>query len=261
MQFRAFFAAAVLAATAVALPAKAQEDPAPKATGFYATLGAGASWTGNTDANNIGYNGSWTTGDTFSGKYSPKWDLGAGFAGEAGVGYDFGDVRAELTYVYKGASVGDITGSGTESGSLYGVSYNNVGYNFNFSGSGTVNTNSVFASGYYDIPTKSKWTPYVGGGIGYTNVSLPAQNGNATLNATFEGTAITATQPINQAGGSGSAFGYQAKVGIAYEVAPTADVFLEGTYQGSTSVTVNDISYSGLNAFGLRAGARIRFGS
>ena len=257
MKLRLLLTAAAATAVAFAAPVRAQEDSAAKATGFYATLGVGAAWTDNTSVNSLPYTGSWTTGETFNGNYTPTWDLGAGFAGEVGAGYDFGDIRAELTYVYKGASVGDVTGSGSESGTLYETSYSNVPYTFTFNGSGTVNTNSVFVSGYYDIPTKTKWTPYLGGGIGYTNVSIPAQSGTATLTAA----GITAYQPISQSGGSAGAFGYQAKVGVAYEVAKTADVFLEGTYQGSGGVTINSQSYSGLNAFGARAGVRIRFGN
>lgn len=257
MKLRTLFAAAVLAATSVALPVKAQEESAAKATGFYATLGAGASWTGNTGNRAKSYTGEYVTGETFSGYVTPIVDLGAGFAGEAGVGYDFGDVRAELTYVYKGASVGDITGSGTESGTYLGFPYSDLGYSFTASGTGTVNTNSVFVSGYYDIPTKSKWTPYLGGGLGYTNVSIPAQNGTAQLTAL----GLTFDQPIEVKGGSAGAFGYQAKMGVAYAASEKADVFVEATYQGSTDVTVQDVQFSGLNAFGARAGVRIRFGS
>ena len=257
MKLRLLFAAAAATAVAFAAPVRAQEESVPKATGFYATLGAGASWTGNTGNNAKSYTGSWTTGETFAGTYTPKLDLGAGFAGEAGVGYDFGDIRAELTYLYKGSSVGDITGSGTETGTLDGVSYTNFPYTFNLSGSGTVSTNSVLVSGYYDIATNSKFTPYVGGGIGYTNVSVPTQSGTATLS----GGGITASQSVNVEGGNAGAFGYQAKAGVAYAASEKADVFLEGTYQGSTGVSIKGISYSPLNAFGLRAGVRFRFGS
>ena len=34
-----------------------------------------------------------------------------------------------------------------------------------------MNTNSVMVSTYVDIPTKGRVSPYLGGGIGYTNVS------------------------------------------------------------------------------------------
>lgn len=257
MKLRSLLAAAAIAGVAISLPAKAQEVESAKATGFYATLGAGASWTGNTGNRAKSYTGQYVTGESFAGVVTPIVDLGAGFAGEAGLGYDFGDVRAELTYVYKGASVGDITGSGTESGTYLGFPYSDLGYSFSASGSGSVNTNSVFVSGYYDIPTKSKFTPYVGGGLGYTNVSIPAQNGTAQLTAL----GLTFDQPIEVKGGSAGAFGYQAKMGVAYAASDKADVFVEATYQGSTDVTVQDVQFSGLNAFGARAGVRIRFGT
>jgi opacity protein-like surface antigen len=61
-------------------------------------------------------------------------------------------------------------------------------------------------------------------------------------------------------GGSGSAFGYQAKIGVSYMAAEQADVFLEGIYQGNTSVTVGKSTYGSLNDFGVRAGLRYRFG-
>ena len=257
MKLRLLFAAAAASAVAFAAPVRAQEESAAKATGFYATLGAGASWAGSTGNNADSYTGSWTTGEAFAGTYTPKLDLNGGFAGEAGVGYDFGDVRAELTYVYSGYSVGDITGSGSESGTLLGVSYSNVPYTFTLGGSGTVSRNSVLVSGYYDIETKSKFTPYVGGGLGYTNVSVPTQSGTATL--TTGG--VDYQQGVEVKGGSAGAFGYQAKAGVAYAASEKADVFLEGTYQGSTGVTIQGLSYSPLNAFGLRAGVRVRFGS
>ena len=257
MKLRLLLAAAAASAVAFAAPVRAQEESAAKATGFYATLGAGASWTGNTGNRAKSYTGEYVTGESFAGVVTPIVDLGAGFAGEAGLGYDFGDFRTELTYIYKGASVGNITGSGTESGTYLGIPYSDLGYSFTASGTGTVNTNSVFVSGYYDIATKSKWTPYVGGGLGYTNVSIPAQSGTAQLTAL----GLTFDQPIEVKGGSAGAFGYQAKMGVAYAASEKADVFVEATYQGSTDVTVQDVQFSGLNAFGARAGVRIRFGS
>ena len=256
MKLRLLFAAAAATAVAFAAPVRAQEDSAAKATGFYATLGVGASWADNTGNNSKAYTGSWTTGEAFAGTYTPKLDLNGGFAGEAGLGYDFGDIRAELTYTYTGNSVGDITGSGTESGTLNGTIYTNVPYTFTLGGSGTVSRNSVLVSGYYDIETKSDWTPYFGGGLGYTSVSIPTQTGTATLT----GGGITATQAVDVKGGSAGALGYQAKIGVSYAASEKADIFLEGTYQGSSGVSISGISYSPLNAFGARAGVRFRFG-
>ena len=57
-------------------------------------------------------------------------------------------------------------------GSYGGINTNNFGVN---SGnvSGIVNKNDVYASAYVDFPF-GRWVPYIGGGIGYTNLSTPS---------------------------------------------------------------------------------------
>jgi opacity protein-like surface antigen len=94
----------------------------------------------------------------------------------------------------------------------------------------------------------------VGAGIGYTGVSIPTMGASATING-------VAVNNLTVDGGSGSAFGYQAKLGVSYAVSKPADVFAEAIYQGSTGVTINEVSFGALNAFSVRAGARFRFGS
>ena len=255
MKLRLLFAAAAASAVAFAAPVRAQEASTNKSTGFYATLGAGATWTDSVNYDES-YSGAYSTGETYSGNVNSTLNLGSGFAGEAGIGYDFGDIRAEVTYVYKAASMGNISASGSEAGTLFGVAYS-LPYSLSFDGSGTLSTNSVLVSGYYDIPTKSKWTPYVGGGIGYTNVSYPKTTGFSTLTIGGAQSTVAVTVPSS----SGGSFGYQAKVGLGYAVSNTADLFVEGVYQGSSTVTINTVDFDGLNSFGARAGVRIRFGS
>lgn len=218
------FCVALLSALGFVAPAQADETiPDPK--GFYATLGLGASWPQNVTGNTS------IVGVPLSGSYS----LGGGFAGEIGAGYDFGTVRTELTYTYNNANInrGTLTALG-QSGSL----------NIN---NGGVNTSSVMASAYVDIPTKSRWVPYVGGGIGYTNV------GWGSYSATVGG--FTATQIAGNQG----VFGYQAKLGLSYLAAKNADVFVEGTYQGTTGFTVDTVNYDPISSWGARLGARYRF--
>jgi len=258
MQFRALAAAAALAVTAVAAPVNAQENEAPKDTtkGAYATVGVGGSWGSslNSTYNNPTFSYDGTTYGS-SGTLKGNTPLGGGVAVEAGVGYDFGNnIRAELSYLFNNASM-SATGF-TLNTNLAGDQYNGT---INANTSGSVNTNSVMLSGYYDIPTKSKFTPYVGAGIGYTSVRVPAQN---RVGGSYNINGESGTDGwIDWAGGSGSAFGYQAKVGVSYAVSKPADVFLEGTYQGNTSTTINNLNISALNLFGVRAGFRYRFGS
>lgn len=93
-------AAVLLAGTAT--QARSEEnptsEPSPDATGFYATLGVGAAWpqnvTGSTSILDI----------DVSGDYS----LDPGVTVEVGAGYDFGVVRAELTYFYNHATLNSL---------------------------------------------------------------------------------------------------------------------------------------------------------
>ena len=146
--------------------------------GFYATLGIGAGWAQDS---NTGYAESTTIGNKqYTGSTQGSFDLGAGLGVEAGVGYDFGNnMRGELTYLYSNFSA---------AGKSYAGVVQNGGSNYNASGSvlgsGTLNTNSVMLSGYYDFKSKSKFTPYLGGGIGYTAVAIPSFATNPIINGT-----------------------------------------------------------------------------
>ena len=59
--------------------------------------------------------------------------------------------------------------------------------------------------------------------------------------------------------GNHPALGYQAKADVAYQVSPKTDIFVEGTYQGSSFFGSN-LNGSSMNAFGASLGARYRFG-
>jgi opacity protein-like surface antigen len=185
-------------------------------TGFYATLGLGASWPQNINwnATSLPLNG------TIRG--------GGGFSGEVGIGYDFGAIRTELTYGYTNNSVNSVT-------------FNGIGTP---GASGSINKNDVLASVYLDIPTNSRWTPYIGGGIGYSNVSTP--------NITIGG--------FNSGSANGGHFGYQAKVGVSYAASRSTDLFLEGVYSGVGGTNNSVINTGALNEWGAKLGARFRFG-
>ena len=201
------FCFAVVSAAGLATPLRAEQaNPDPK--GFYATLGLGASWPQNVTG------GTTIVGIPVNGSYS----LSGGFAGEIGAGYDFGPVRAELTYSYNNANMNQLTV--TALGFSGTTAINNGG----------VNTNSILASAYFDFPTKSRWVPYVGGGLGYTNVGWGAYS------ATVGGLTLTETA------GNQGVFGYQAKLGVSYLAARNADVFAEAIYQGATGFTLNTIN-------------------
>ena len=225
--------AAACVAAALSIPAKADETVPQQSKGFYATLGLGAGWPLDTDVSDKDVNSLLNAlgGPNLNGSISAD----GGFSGEVGAGYDFGDVRAELTYAYNNSSINNLS-----------ATY--LGTKYNLPASANVNSSSVYLSGYYDIPIKkSRFVPYVGAGIGYTNLSV------GDLSATVLGV------PITLEGGSESLFGYQAKVGVTYLASKTTDVFLEGVYQGATGFDVGATSYGAINIFGARLGARYRF--
>ncbi len=212
------------------------------AKGWYLTIGAGAQTPSDQTVNSTGtlvspfftpllFN--------FGNNNSTKLDLGGGFSGDVGVGYDFGALRAELTYGYSRASLNAVGAANPIGFGAFGIVpfTNNV--------SGIINKNDVLASLYYDIETNSRWTPYIGGGIGYTNLSTPS----FTLNG-------FPTNSVNK-----GLFGWQAKVGVSYAMSYNSDVYLEGVYQGAGGYSSENLTFDAFNSFGGKIGFRYRFGA
>jgi opacity protein-like surface antigen len=156
-------------------------------------------------------------------------NLGGGFSGDLGVGYDFGVWRAELTYGYSRASL-----NGLSAGNAF---TNNV--------SGAINKNDVLASLYYDFENNSRWTPYIGGGIGYTNLSTPS--------FTLDG---IPTNSVNK-----GLFGWQGKIGVSYAMSYNSDIYVEGVYQGAGGYSAENLNVDSFNSFGGKIGFRYRFGA
>ncbi|QPN69302.1 outer membrane protein [Synechococcus sp. CBW1108] len=105
------------------------------------------------------------------------------------IGYSFpGAWRAELEYVgYFGESSNQFT--------LGGIDYS--------VGGGKVDTNAVQINILKDIPTNSKATPYIGGGVGFASSRYSVPEGSQT----------------------GTTFAGQAKVGISYAASPNTEIY------------------------------------
>jgi opacity protein-like surface antigen len=230
-------------------PSFAQENSSlrAKSKGAYVTAGVGGGWASSPSGTYV--DSGTVMGYPYSGTWTGPLNLGGGVAVDAGFGYDFGNsLRGELTYVLGSYAVG----SGPFSGNVRAAGQN-FASNGTISGTGNLTTNSVMVSGYYDFKSKSRFTPYIGAGIGYTSVSVPTLLASDSVGGT--------TQNSTEAAGRGSAFGYQAKVGVSYAVSRPADIFAEAIYQGNTAFSYYDHSFGALNAFSARAGARYRFGN
>lgn len=263
-------------------------------TGFYGTIGVGASWATNVSASGDSRTNNWVNGNAFNVvpafsagsivdnlstiTVNPrvKTKFGGGFAGEAGLGYDFGDVRAELTYVYNNSPINSVSGELKPRLNLNGNQYALRTRGLAVDGGNSTNSNSVFGSLYYDIPTNSRWVPYIGGGIGYTNVSWDGVDFNnvryttntvlpnlpfnsATRNSTVLDQNLWRRGSVSYGNQNVGLFGYQAKVGLTYVASCTTDVFAEGTYQGASNFEVSGFDFGSLNSWGGRIGARFRF--
>lgn len=152
---------------------------------------------------------------------------------ETGVGYDFGPVRAEVTYAYDRSS---------------GIGYTDQEGAYAYTVQPNINKNSVFASAYWDVNLNSRLSPYIGAGIGYSDISYSEAVDSFSSYSPF---------------GSG-AFAYQAKLGLTYLASRSTDVFAEAVYRGITGFTGLDgpvvCDYSSYNSWGFLIGARYRFG-
>lgn len=168
--------------------------------------------------------------------------LGTGFNGELAVGYKFPKFRTDLSvgYSYLGNQTQTVTSSDPNFGSV------------TVTGLGSVNLFTVMANLYYDFKIKkssgelSHWSPYIGAGIGWGNLTTPKcsiDGGNC---------------PLYQ-GGSASTFAYQGKIGVSYRATSSGFIFLEGGYLGTTAATVNNVGYNPLGLWRLNLGWRQRF--
>lgn len=210
------------------------------ANGWYLTIGAGAQTPSDqTVTNNLVSPFFTPLLFNFQNNNSSELDLGGGFSGDVGVGYDFGALRAELTYGYSSASLNSVSAANPIGFGAFGLVpfTNNV--------SGRVNKNDVLASLYYDFENNSRWTPYIGGGIGYTNISTPGLSfGYVTSNGVNKGL-----------------FGWQGKVGVSYAMSYNSDIYLEGVYQGASGYTSENVTFDSFNSWGGKIGFRYRFGA
>ena len=158
--------------------------------------------------------------------------IGAGLGSEAGIGYDFGKARAEITAIYNPRSVNSTTVDLPQGPTTFQL--DNV----------SIKTASLMVSGYRDIPIiRNKLEAYLGGGIGVRHTTIDAFSLTPAPGRTIQ---VPSDNDTN--------FGYQAKLGITYKVKKKLDLFAEAVYAGT--VTSND---GNLGILGVRIGTRRRF--
>ena len=114
---------------------------------------------------------------------------------------------------------------------------------------GEMNVQTFLVSGFYDFENKSKFTPYIGGGLGLAQLSSPEVT--TSLDDFSETKDIYAMAPSGQL-----------IAGTSYELSPDIDVFLEGGLLQIVPInglSSKDFSIDPLRFAGVKIGTRWRY--
>ena len=114
---------------------------------------------------------------------------------------------------------------------------------------GEMNVQTFLVSSFYDFENKSKFTPYIGGGLGLAQLSSPEVT--TSLDDFSETKDIYAMAPSGQL-----------IAGTSYELSPDIDVFLEGGLLQIVPInglSSKDFSIDPLRFAGVKIGTRWRF--
>ena len=169
-----------------------------------------------------------TCSDCDSNGFDPT-SINGDWSGEFGIGYRFRDnFRGEITYSAISAKNEDNTTT-----TRWEV--------------GEFDTHSLFASGYYDFFTESKFSPYIGLGLGPTLIETDQVNSGYYASDTSEVT-----------------FGYHTKVGMTYKAFESTDLFIEGVHKGTKAFRLGAVGsdteqVNPLKTFSAQLGARYKF--
>ena len=213
-----FALATGLAATSIVSPVKADDS------GFYLTGSVGVS---NQDESSL------TQKSDTSNKYKVDFEESAKVF-NGGLGYDFGNFRVEATLDKQNGDIDSF-----EVTAPVAVAKADA--------TGNYTLQSVFLSAYYDMPLgDSKFSPYIGGGIGKTKVDIESvTTGGATTT-----------------GDSDNVTSYQGTIGVSYATTESSDVFVQGTYQSIAEASIDgDLGCDAddLTNLGVSMGLRFKF--
>jgi outer membrane protein OmpA-like peptidoglycan-associated protein len=179
-----FGTATALSALALACVIGASGPALAQQKGVYVGLGAGLTIPEDSDITGAGIN--------------PSADLDLGWAGIASLGYAFGNgLRAEIEGGYRANDVDQLSGV--------------------VNGTGNVDAITVMLNVLYDFHNDTRFTPYIGAGVGWLNVSMDG------------------VQPVGGAilDDSDDVLAYQGIVGIGYDLSQQVQMFVDYRYLGS----------------------------
>ena len=215
--------AAVAAVAAATISAPAMADESDK--GIYVTVGAGVTMPQDTDSD-----------ATISGtKITGEYENSGGFFGEIGLGYNFGNnLRTEFTYANGSVE--------TDKVKVCTTSCDDV----DLSGADST-VESFLVSLYKDFETKGKFTPFIGAGIGFSEVE------NLAATVTISG------EKYRNSGSESGLFTYTLAVGTSYEISESTDIYGKLTYLGTEDYSVGVENIDGMGSFVVNLGARFTF--
>ena len=171
--------ASLLTFALLAIPAAGVFSQDMYGTGVYASAGGGVSLMGETELAKDKHKGVPGASEDVT------WGFDTvGFGAGGAVGYDFGDFRADAEFSYLSA--------GFRHGGK--VDENNKADD-------TLTVMAIMANGFFDLDTGTPFFPYIGIGAGAVNLSVTLKD-----------------DETSQFDGTGWGFGYQANLGVAYQV-------------------------------------------
>lgn len=182
--------------------------------GFYLDLHGGVNWLTDSDFDTAGT--------------SNELDFDTGWAVGTAVGYQYGNgFRSEIELTYRTNDVDGLNGVGTN---------------------GDVKAWNLFLNGYWDFRNSSRWTPYVGAGLGWAWVD-------------FDSVGPVGLSQVDDNDGN---FAVQGIAGITFQATSNVDLFADYRYltafdqdltnNGGASVDADYDSHT------VMAGLRIHFG-
>ena len=234
---------AVLLSTALlalsAVTAFSQSPMMMDKTGIYANVGGGlAIMPGTTDTPHENLPKDLKTGKGFGDHEMANWDFDFGFGVDAALGYDFGSFRADAEFTYLSSKF------------VFDV-HEDDRRGTNEDADDTLTVLGAMANAWYDLYTDTAWTPYIGIGVGATNLSVQLADGSDEDDQYFDG--------------NGWGFAYQAGVGVAFEVLSGFSLTAGYQFFGTLETQVTDKDDDDhtvspmLMAHGIQLGLRFLF--
>ena len=171
---------------------------------------------------------------------------------DVGVGYDLGKTRIEFNVNQQNTAIERTSFDATLSGAtaIVGVS-----------SKGDADATSYLITANRDFPSEGGWTPYIGAGIGMTNVTT--KDVNAETGTLGDALNVNLGTTTLLKGDSATVFAYQLRSGIAKEITKNTDIFGEVSYTATEGWSAGSgqtkIDWKGISVIGTKIGFRYKF--